>query len=130
MRRRLSLIAPMLVILLATTAARAAEPRTFVLYFASWSALIDPTADQIVAAAVAAAKADPLAPIAVTGYASTIGSVEANTLLARLRAQVVTDALVTAGINRERIKQSGTSPTTFIVEPVESRRTVIEIGTR
>jgi len=114
---------------LAATTTRAAEPRTFVLYFASWSALIDPTADQIVNAAVAAAKTNPLAPITVTGYASTIGSTEANTLLARLRAQVVSDALVTAGVNRERIKQSSTGPTTFIVEPVESRRTVIQIGT-
>jgi outer membrane protein OmpA-like peptidoglycan-associated protein len=130
MRRRLSLIVPMLVILLATTAARAAEPRTFVLYFASWSALIEPSADQIIAAAVATAKADPLAPVTITGYASTIGSVEANTLLARVRAQVVSDAMVAAGVNRERIKQSGTSPTTFVVEPVEARRAVIVIGAR
>ena len=123
---------PLFVLLsaLVATTARAAEPRTFVLYFASWSALIDPPADQIVAGAVTAAKADPLAPVTVTGYASTIGSVEANTLLARLRAQVVSDALVTAGINRERIKQAATKPTTFVVEPVESRRTVIEIGAR
>ena len=127
--RRLSLIVPVLVALLATTT-RAAEPRTFVLYFSSWSALIEPAAEQIVAAAVAAANADPLANITVTGYASTIGSVEANTLLARLRAQVVTDALVTAGVNRERIRLSGTSPTTFIVEPVEARRTVIQIGAK
>jgi outer membrane protein OmpA-like peptidoglycan-associated protein len=129
MRRRLTLAVLLLALIVAATA-RAAEPRTFVLYFSSWSALIDPTADKIVAAAVTAAKADPLAPITITGYASTIGSVEANTLLARVRAQVVSDALVAAGVNRERIKQSGTSPTTFIVEPVESRRTVIEIGAR
>jgi outer membrane protein OmpA-like peptidoglycan-associated protein len=128
MRRRLSLF--LLLSALVATTARAAEPRTFVLYFASWSALIDPTADQIVNAAVTAAKADPLAPITITGYASTIGSVEANTLLARVRAQVVMDALVTAGINRERIKQTGTSPTTFVVEPVEARRAVIQIGAR
>jgi outer membrane protein OmpA-like peptidoglycan-associated protein len=127
--RRLLLPVLLFACVVATTA-RAAEPRTFVLYFGSWSALIDPTADKIVSAAVTAAKADPLAPITVVGYASTIGSVEANTLLARLRAQVVSDALVTAGVNRERIKQSGTSPTTFIVEPVESRRTVIEIGAK
>ena len=127
--RRLVLVIPMLVVLFATTA-RAAEPRTFVLYFSSWSALIEQPADQIVAAAVAAANADPLVPITVTGYASTIGSVEANTLLARLRAQVVTDALVAAGVNRERIRLSGTSPTTFVVEPVEARRTVIQIGAK
>ncbi|HET6195116.1 MAG TPA: OmpA family protein [Acetobacteraceae bacterium] len=129
MRRRLLLIVPMFALFFAT-AAPAAEPRTFVLYFTSWSALIEQPADQIVAAAVAAANADPLVNITVTGYASTIGSVEANTLLARLRAQVVTDALVTAGVNRERIRLSATSPTTFVVEPVESRRTVIQIGTK
>jgi len=128
MRRRW-LFALLLTAAFATTA-RAAEPRTFVLYFASWSALIEPSAEQIVAAAVTAANADPLSTITVTGYASTIGSTEANTLLARLRAQVVTDALVTAGINRERIRLSGTSPTTFVVQPVESRRTVIQIGAK
>ena len=128
MRRRW-LFALLLTAAFATTA-RAAEPRTFVLYFGSWSALIEPSAEQIVAAAVTAANADPLSTITVTGYASTIGSTEANTLLARLRAQVVTDALVTAGINRERIRLSGTSPTTFVVQPVESRRTVIQIGAK
>jgi outer membrane protein OmpA-like peptidoglycan-associated protein len=129
MRRRLLLCALLFAAASATTT-RAAEPRTFVLYFASWSALIEPSAEQIVAAAVTAANADPLSLVTVTGYASTIGSAEANTLLARLRAQVVTDALVTRGINRERIRLSATSPTTFVVEPVEARRTVIQIGAK
>jgi outer membrane protein OmpA-like peptidoglycan-associated protein len=127
--RRLSFCALLLAVAFATTA-RAAEPRTFVLYFTSWSALIEQPAGQIVAAAVTAANAAPLETITVTGYASTIGSLEANTLLARLRAQIVTDALVAAGVNRERIRLSGTSPTTFLVEPVESRRTVIQIGAK
>ena len=129
MRRRL-FIRGLLPAAALATAAPAAEPRTFVLYFSSWSALIDPTAEQIVGAAVAAANAAPLETVTVTGYASTIGSAEANTLLARLRAQIVTDALVTAGVNRERIRQSATGPTTFVISPVESRRTVIQIGAK
>jgi outer membrane protein OmpA-like peptidoglycan-associated protein len=122
---------PFAVLLLAVTAAgtaRADGPTRFVVYFGSWSALIEPSAEQIVAAAVAAAKQDAAAPISVTGYASTVGSVEANTLLSQLRAQVVNDDLVAEGIDAGRITLTSTGPTTFVAEPVESRRVVIQVG--
>lgn len=129
MRRSLPLAVLMLVASV-TFGAHAAGARTFVLYFSSWSALIEPAAAEIVAAAAAAAKEDGNAPVSVTGYASTIGSVEANTLLSRLRAQLVSDALVSDGVDAKRITLTAVGPTTFLVEPVESRRAVIEIGAK
>ena len=130
MRRSLALAVLMLLGPATIDAAHAAEARTFVLYFSSWSALIEPPAEQIIAAAAAAAKEDAAAPVRVTGYASTIGSVEANTLLSQLRAQVVNDALVSDGVDARRISLTAVGPTTFLVEPVESRRAVIEVGAK
>ena len=81
-----------------------------------------------VAAAAAAATQNATAPVIVTGYASTVGSVAANALLSQLRAQVVDDELVADGVDAIRITHTATGPTSFVVEPVESRRVVIEIG--
>jgi hypothetical protein len=41
---------------------------------------------------------------------------------------VVDDELVADGVDVIRITQTATGPTSFVVEPVESRRVVIEIG--
>ncbi len=100
----------------------------FVIYFSSWSALIEPAAQQAVAAAAAAAKQNSAAPVTVTGYASTVGSVAANTLLSQLRAQIVYDELIADGVSASRIIMSATGATSFLVEPVESRRVVIQVG--
>ena len=104
------------------------QKRRFVIYFGSWSALIQPSAQRAVAAAAAAAKRNPAATVSVTGYASTIGSSAANTLLSQLRAQIVSDELVADGIGASRIKLTAAGPTTFMVEPVASRRVVIQVG--
>ena len=128
MRRSL----PLAILLLAASAtigsARADDAQRFVLYFGSWSALIEPAAQQTVAAAAAAAKQNADATIAVTGYASTIGSTAANTLLAQLRAQIVYDELIADGVSASRIILTATGATSFLVEPVESRRVVIQVG--
>jgi outer membrane protein OmpA-like peptidoglycan-associated protein len=128
MRRSL----PFAILLLAASAipggARADDLTRFVIYFGSWSALIEPAAQQAVAAAAAAAKQNAAAPVIVTGYASTVGSVAANTLLSQLRAQIVNDELLADGVDASRITLTGTGPTTFLVEPVESRRVVIQVG--
>jgi outer membrane protein OmpA-like peptidoglycan-associated protein len=109
-------------------AAHAEDATRFVVYFGSWSALIEPDAQKVIAAAAAAAKQHAAAPVTVTGYASTIGSVAANTLLSQLRAQIVDDELVADGVDGKRITHTATGATSFLVEPVESRRVVIQLG--
>lgn len=125
---RRSLPFAFLLLFAAAGAARAEDATRFVVYFESWSALIQPAAQTIIAAAAASAKQHPAAPVIVTGYASTIGSVAANALLSQLRAQVVDDELVADGVAAIRITHTATGETSFLVEPVESRRVVIQIG--
>src|ERR1700722_13666393 len=128
MRRSLSFA--ILLLTAAAGTASADEPNRVVVYFGSWSALIEPEAQRLIASAATAAKRDPAAVITVTGYASTIGSVAANTLLSQLRAQIVDDELVADGVDARRIVHASTGPTSFVVEPVESRPVVIDIGKR
>jgi outer membrane protein OmpA-like peptidoglycan-associated protein len=128
MRRSLPFAILLLTAVAGPGAARADEATRFVVYFESWSAAIEPDAQKLIGAAVAAAKQNATAPVAITGYASTIGSGAANMLLSQLRAQVVDDQLVAGGIDARRITQTATGRTSFEVEPVESRRVVIEIG--
>jgi outer membrane protein OmpA-like peptidoglycan-associated protein len=121
-----------LLLLAAATAPGTARAETarFIVFFGSWSALIEPAAQQVVAAAAAAAKQDATAPISITGYASTVGGAEANKLLSQLRAQMVSDELVADGIDANRIVLTATGATNFMIEPVESRRALIEIGNK
>jgi len=128
MRRSLSLAVLLLAASAAFGVARADEVRRFVVYFGSWSARIDTPARKVVAAAAAAARRDTAATVSVTGYASTIGSVEANTLLSQLRAQIVSDELAGDGVDANRIVRTATGATVFMVQPVEARRVVIEVG--
>jgi outer membrane protein OmpA-like peptidoglycan-associated protein len=65
--------------------------------------------------------------VVVTGYASTIGSAEANTLLSRLRARVVVDALVADGVAADRISLGAVGATSFALDPVQSRRVEIAL---
>ena len=43
---------------------------------------------------------------------------------------MVSDELVADGVDAKRITLAATGATSFLVQPVESRRAVIEIGTR
>ena len=65
-----------------------------------------------------------------TGSPSTIGSRQANILLADLRAQVVVDQLLTDGVDAKRVRQRGHGPVQFALTAQESRRVEISIGRR
>lgn len=112
----------------ALPAAHAAGPARTVVYFSSWSALIDPAAQGTIAEVAASAKAQPAQRVTLTGYASTIGSTAANTLLAELRAQVVLDELVTDGVAAQQIAVRAVGATSFVLDPHESRRVEITLG--
>ena len=128
MRRPLTMAASIAVLCAAASVGRAAEPARTVVYFSSWSALVDKPAHDEIAAVAAAAKAQPAQRIALTGYASTVGSLAANTLLAQLRAQIVLDELVADGVAPERIMLRSVGATSFALDPIESRRVEIAPG--
>ncbi|HKM63919.1 MAG TPA: OmpA family protein [Acidisphaera sp.] len=126
MRRTLS-VTVLLLTAIVFAPARAADAGPFIVFFTSWSALIDQPAHDTVVAAAAAAKLSN-APVRVTGFASTVGSAEANKLLSQLRAQVVADELVADGVDAKRITLTGVGPTSFMADPLEARRVRIEVG--
>ena len=121
------IILAVLCLSLAVTPALAAT-QTYVVFFQSWSAAFDQLALKVLLHAAAAAKTDPSAAITVTSAADTIGSHQANIYLSETRAQVVTDALTTAGISPSRIHQValGATGTPDTSEQFE-RRVVITI---
>ena len=114
--------------------ARAADPdppiETFVVYFQAWSAAIDDPANGVIRQAAEQVKSHPDEVVSVNGFASTIGSRQANLLLADLRAQVVVDQLLTDGIDPNSVRQSGHGAVPFVLMPEESRRVEIRIERR
>ena len=63
-----------------------------------------------------------------TALPDTIGSRQANILLADLRAQVVVDQLQTDGVEPKRVKQRGHGPVQFALTAQESRRVEISFS--
>ena len=124
-----------LLLLLLTAAicsARAADPpaERFVVFFQEWSAQIDDPAQSVISHAADWAKSHPSTVVHVNGFASTIGSRQANVLLADLRAQLVVDQLQSDGIDAKRVKQRGHGPVQFALTAQESRRVEISFDRR
>jgi outer membrane protein OmpA-like peptidoglycan-associated protein len=105
-----------------------AADRNFVVFFQEWSAAFDKPAAAVIADAAKTAAASQTAPIVVTGYADAIGSGRANELVSELRAQLVVDALVDAGVPAVRIQQKAVGGVGFSLSPQESRRVTVSIG--
>jgi outer membrane protein OmpA-like peptidoglycan-associated protein len=122
----------MLLLLVAATGdVRAADPpQKFVVFFQEWSASIDDPAKEVIRQASEYVKADPRAVAQVSGFASTLGSKQANLLLADLRAQVVVDEVVSDGVDGKRLRQRGHGPVQFALTPQESRRVEISVTRR
>lgn len=126
--RRTLLAAPLLALAAAACTYRKLDtPPATVVFFTAFSADLDPPARGVIAEFAKDAKTAPNRPIAVRGYADSIGTTQANRMLSALRTQVVTDALVAQGIDRSRITQRPRGPTN--TDPgVESRRVELEIA--
>ncbi|HSZ93491.1 MAG TPA: OmpA family protein [Acetobacteraceae bacterium] len=107
--------------------ASAADPpvERFVVFFQEWSAQIDDPAQSVITHAAEWAKSHPGDVVHVNGFASTIGSRQANILLADLRAQVVVDQLQSDGVDAKHVKQRGHGPVQFALTAQESRRVEI-----
>ncbi len=115
----------------AATPAPAAPPehgseRAFVVFFEEWSANLSEPSQQGLARVAQMAQANPRVGVLVLGYTGPRGSGEANALLARLRARMVADALITKGIMASRIRILSRGPTPGF-ESLESRRVEVRI---
>ena len=129
MPRRLVLL--LLAAVLSPALARAADaPQKFVVFFQQWSAALDDAAQDVIAHAADAAKAQRTAAVHVNGFADPTGSKRANELLTDLRAQMVADQLQSDGIDPKRIRQRGHGSVQFALTSQESRRVEISIGGR
>lgn len=107
-----------------------ASDRNFVVFFPEWSAAIDDAAHRVVMASVKTAMANPRDPIVVTGYADPTGSARANALISALRTEQVFNALIDAGIPESRIQRVALGGTSFVINPLESRRVTIAVGSK
>lgn len=104
--------------------------RRQLVFFQEWSAAMDQEAQDAVNAAAAVVKANPTSPVTVIGYADPEGSPQANREISRLRAQVVTDALVKAGVPATQITREAKGSTAFVGTSLESRRVEIVVTPR
>jgi outer membrane protein OmpA-like peptidoglycan-associated protein len=121
-----------LLFMAATGTLRAADAPTqrFVVFFQEWSAALDEAAQAVIRQAADWTKTHPGYVAHVNGFASTVGSRQANILLADLRAQIVVDQMVSDGLAATRIRQRGRGPVPFALTAQESRRVEISVNRR
>jgi hypothetical protein len=99
----------------------------YVVYFQERSAQLDAPARSVIAQTAKRAKADPAAPVEVSGYTDSAGSPQADVLLSQQRAQAVADALIASGVAPNRLVRTGQGQTGS--NPgVASRRVEITVG--
>lgn len=110
----------------AATATQVDPNRALPIFFEAWSAFLEEPAQQALGQVATYIKANPRVPVLVVGYADPRGSAEANMILSRLRARVVADALIAAGVptGRIRIIYRGATPG---FESLESRRVEVRV---
>jgi len=126
--RRLAIVCLLWFAAIGTASAADPLPPKFVVFFQEWSAAIDDPAQAVISQAAEWVKSHPGNIAHVNGFASTVGSRPANVLLADLRAQVVTDQLVSDGVDAKRIRQRGHGLVQFALTAQESRRVEISIS--
>ncbi len=107
-----------------------AADRNFVVFFEEWSASFTPAAVAVIATAAKLAAANPGEPVIVTGTADPIGSARANALISALRAELVAEALIKAGVAPTRIQQLALGSTEYAFSSLESRRVTIAVGAK
>lgn len=126
MRRRTAILSAAVAALLALAAPARAEQK-FIVFFHAWSAELEPTAQDVVNAAAAYAKANPAMRVEVFGFSSTTGSRQANLYLSLLRAQIVSDKMTEAGVDAARIARVGEGSVNAVGSVEEARRVEIVV---
>ena len=120
----------LLLVLLCASCSYGADPdkrADYVIYYTGQSTALDGPAVATIARAADAAKREPSFGLVVAGFADDPGAPEADQIQSRIRAQSVADALLRAGVARDRIvltprRALGGDPA------IESRRVDIRLG--
>lgn len=112
----------------ASGAAAQTQARTLpaAIYFETGKSELPADAKDAIAAAAEYVKAHPDAKLALSGFTDKTGSADANAALAKRRAQIVRDALKTAGVAEDRIILKKPETITGGADAKEARR--VEIG--
>lgn len=134
MRRRVALLALSLIGLSGCSTAQSfvaeqykpSEPK-FVVFYSPWASSLDAKGTAVVAQAAQAALKDPTASVQVVGYASTVGTDEANQTLSAQRATNVMNLLIADGVPVERVTSMARGATPYQFSPIEARRVEIDI---
>ena len=95
-------------------------------FFEAWSAQMSDETRAALTEVAERAKSEPSRRLLVIGHAAPGGSGEANALLARLRARVVGDTLLAAGLPANRVRLTYRAPTQGM-EELESRRVDVRL---
>ena len=98
----------------------------YAVFFAQWSAFLDPEALAVVRAAAGWAAENPAAPVLLATFLPAAGP-PAIADLARLRAQLIEDKLIEFGIDRARIGRLGRDVAEVADMPAESQRVDIVV---
>ncbi|MEJ8853210.1 efflux RND transporter periplasmic adaptor subunit [Variovorax robiniae] len=113
------------------TASQSAASDADAVFFDQGRSAIDATGRARLQAVAATLKSQPGARVAVHGFVDASGNAKANARLAKERAQAVRDALIAAGVPRERIAME--KPTDIVggKSPAHARRVdVVVAGAR
>jgi OmpA-OmpF porin, OOP family len=108
--------------------------RVFTVYFDTDSAVLSPSAREVVEQAAAAARQDPTMRISVTGHTDTVGTAKYNLGLSDRRAASVRSALIADNAPAGEIEATGVGETDLAVPTAQgvneprNRRVVIKTG--
>jgi outer membrane protein OmpA-like peptidoglycan-associated protein len=127
--RRLVLAALPLLALAACTNATPRETVRAVVFFNEDSAALDENAQELLTQVAEQAVERPTAVVRVRGFAGPdSGTARYNRTLSELRARHVTEHLVSAGVDRLRIRLEPRGAVPYEMYPTESRRVEVILG--
>ena len=118
----------------AALAAQPQKPSSFLLYFAGGADVLTPESEAELATIKREIAGRPASEVMVIGHTDTVGGLEANDKLSRLRAQTVRDILIAAGVPGEKIEVAGRGERQPLVktgdEVAEAQNRRVEISVR
>ena len=118
----------------AALAAQPQKPSSFLLYFAGGGDVLTPESEAELTTIKREIAGRPASEVMVIGHTDTVGGLEANDKLSRLRAQTVRDILIAAGVPGEKIEVAGRGERQPLVktgdEVAEAQNRRVEISVR